>query len=123
MRIASSDTCPRFATMIAPVCWATTAVVTLNVTTDCPPAKDTPFGMDTAELVVVREACKPPGGAIPLKVRVPTEVEPPATAGGLNVSDTKMAGTIVKVALSGDSPFKFAETVATVLAVTLVVGI
>ncbi len=70
--------------------------------------------------LLVKETETPWGPAGPESETVPVELDPPVTAGGLNVTDARVAGLTVKVA-DRSIPLRLAVMVAVVCELTPVV--
>jgi len=80
--------------------WAFTPdVVTINVAELLPEATVTEDGTLEMELLLERETAVPPLPAGPLKVTVPVEEFPPTTEVGARLTETRVAGVIVNVAV------------------------
>ena len=73
--------------MVAAVEAVTGLVVIVNVPVEKPAATVTVDGTVAVELLDVNATVVPPVGAMPLRVTVPVEVEPPRTEVGATVSD------------------------------------
>src|SRR5215469_11729412 len=72
----------------------------VNVPDVLPAATITLAGTDaTAGLALARATAKPPVGALPLSVTVPTEFTPPVTVAGLRERVESAGGLTVKVAV------------------------
>lgn len=91
----------KVAEMTAEVGAFTPVVDTVNVAVVWPAATVTELGTVAEELPLDRATDVPPVGAAPERVTVPVDAFPPNTEVGLNVSETRVAGFIVKVAVCG----------------------
>jgi len=77
----------------------TPVVVTVNVALDFPAGIVTEAGAVIAELPLERATVTLVGPARPLSVTVPIEVLPPTTDDGLKLTEARVAGVIVNVAV------------------------
>jgi hypothetical protein len=78
---------------------ATGVVVTVKVAVLAPAATVTLAGTVAAALLSDSVTTAPPVGALPFSVTVPVEFAPPVTVVGLTVSEVKVAGVTVRVAV------------------------
>jgi hypothetical protein len=106
--------------IVAVVLTATAVVLIVKVAVRAPAATVTLAGTTAAELLLCRVTIAPPGGAAPFNVAVPVEEAPPVTVCGLLVSDNKIAGLIVRVAVFA-VPYVAVITTEEVAATPLVV--
>ena len=90
---------PYVPVIVAVVLTATGVVVMVKVAVRAPAATVTLVGTTAADVLLCRVTNAPPAGAAPFNVAVPAEEAPPVTVCGLLVSDNKLAGLIVRVAV------------------------
>ena len=81
---------------------ATGIAVIAKVAVEAPAGTVTLVGTVAAEvLLLVKLTATPPVGAAPLSVTVPVDVPPPVTVAGLRLTDDKVGGLMVRVAVCG----------------------
>ena len=107
---------PIVATMLYPVA----AVVIVKVAEVAPAGIATDAGVTAFVLVDDKVTERPPAGAGPEMLTVPTDGDPPTTVVGLRPSDTKVGAVIVRVAFA-DWPFADAPIVLDVFELTATV--
>lgn len=90
---------PYVPVIVAIVLTATGVVLILNVAVLAPAVIVTLACTTAADVLLCRVTTAPPKGAAPFNVAVPVEEAPPVTACGLRVSDNKVAGLTVRVAV------------------------
>jgi len=86
------------ALIVTEVVEATVVVDAENVTDVVPAGTVTELGTVVLGSLEVKETDRPPAGALPLRVTVPVELEPPVTVVGFKVSPVKLGAFTVKVA-------------------------
>jgi len=110
------------AEIVAAVVAATGVVVIVNVVELAPAGIVTVDDVLALVLLEVTVTVSPPAGAGPFRVKVPVEDVPPITEAGLTVTPVRVAGLMVRVAVT-DVPFRVAVIVADVDVATAVVVI
>jgi hypothetical protein len=89
----------RLAVIVATDCVATETVLTVNVAVFAPAATSTELGTFAAELLLESLTEMPPVGAMPVSVTVPVEDVSPTTVVGLRLTELRLGGSMVRVAL------------------------
>ena len=95
----------------------TPVVVTVKVAVEPPEGTVTDPGTDAEKPVLERVTIDPTGPAIPLRLTVAVDELPPRTDVGLSVTEARVAGFIVNVAVCV-CPFSVAEIRAVVWVLT-----
>jgi len=104
---------PRTPVIVAD-CWlATGTVLMVKVALALPAGTVTVAGTVVPDRLVESFTAMPPVDALPESVIVPTEEAPPSTELGFKVTDVRVGGLIVSVAVTV-TPFSAAETTAAV---------
>jgi hypothetical protein len=107
--------------IVAVVLLSTGVVVAVNVPVICPAGMVTDSGTVAAALVLDSETIRPAGPAAPLRVTVPVDEDPPLRLAGFRLTDTRVAGVMVNLAICDALPW-VAEMFAIATAATPVVG-
>lgn len=110
-RLAVAETDPNFAVIVDEADVATAVVVTVNVALFAPADTVIEVGTVAIELLELSVITAPPEGATPFKVIVPVDDAPPETDAGLRVTEVKVAGVIVRLAVAELDP-RLGEIVA-----------